>query len=169
MTVQICSCKGLNSKCDKCFGSGYINLETGKKAPSNQKDKKSVEKSKLNSTFNLPENIDTLDKTALDTIIYDIIARLDLKSKKQMQILNSIPFSSTNFRRDFKEKFTDLRSLEEEKIVLRNDLQTITTAYIAKKHSGNFRFKHYLSDKLIDVDSNRQLKDLIRAYKRLRK
>src|SRR5690606_2543383 len=97
MTVQICSCKGLNSKCDKCFGSGYINLETGKKAPSNQKDKKSVEKSKLNSTFNLPENIDTLDKTALDTIIYDIIARLDLKSKKQMQILNSIPFSSTNF------------------------------------------------------------------------
>lgn len=169
MTVQICSCKGLNSKCDKCFGSGYINLETGKKAPSNQKDKKSVEKSKLNSTFNLPENIDTLDKTALDTIIYDIIARLDLKSKKQMQILNSIPFSATNFRRDFKEKFTDLRSLEEEKILLRNDLQTITTAYIAKKHSGNFRFKHYLSDKLIDVDSNRQLKDLIREYKRLRK
>ena len=168
MTVQICSCKGLNSKCDKCFGSGYINLETGKKAASNQKDKKSVEKSKLNSTFNLPENIDTLDKTALDTIIYDIIARLDLKSKKQMQILNSIPFSATNFRRDFKEKFTDLRSLEEEKILLRNDLQTITTAYIAKKYSGNFRFKHYLSDKLIDVDSNRQLKDLIREYKRLK-
>ncbi len=168
MTVQICSCKGLDSNCKKCFGSGYINLETGKKAPSNQKDKKKTDKSKLNTAFNLPENIDTLDKTGLDTIIYDVIARLDLKSKKQMQILNSIPFSSTNFRRDFKEKFASLKFLEDEKILLRNDLQTITNIYIAKKYSGNFRFKHYLSDKEIDVDSNRQLKDFIREYKRLK-
>ena len=125
-------------------------------------------KSKLNTAFNLPENIHTLDKTGLDTIIYDVIDRLDFKSKKQMQILNSIPFSSTNFRRDFKEKFVSLKFLEDEKILLRNDLQTITNIYIAKKYSGNFRFKHYLSDKEIDVDSNRQLKNLIREYKRLK-
>lgn len=168
MTVQICSCKGLNSKCEKCFGSGYINLETGKKSSLNHKEKKSGEKGKLNSDFRLPENIDSLDKTELVNNIYEIIARLDFRSKKQMQLLNAIPFSATNFRRDFKDKFAILKNLEEEKIGLRNDLHTITQLFFVKKYSGNFRFKHFLSDKNIDVESNRALKDLIKEYKKIK-
>ena len=85
-----------------------------------------------------------------------------------MQILNSIPFSSNTFRRDFKEKFENLRILEDEKVLLRNELLAIEGQLAIKKNSGNFRFKHFLSDKDIDVDSNRQLKDLIKEYKRLK-
>lgn len=168
MTVQICSCKGLNSKCEKCFGSGYENSPTLEKTVSNQKEKKSVEKNKLKSVNNLPENIKSLEKTEVQKILLDIITLLDYKSKKQMQLLNSIPFSLITFRRDFKEKFAGLSILEDEKIVLREQLFVIETELISQKISGNFRFKHFLSDKDIDVDSNRQLKDLIKEYKRLK-
>src|SRR5690606_744886 len=98
MTVQICSCKGLNSKCEKCFGSGYVNSPT-EKSTVNQKEKKSVEKRKLQRVSDLPANIESLEKQEIVNITFEVIALLDLKSKKQMQILNSIPFSSNTFRR----------------------------------------------------------------------
>ena len=31
MAVQICSCEGLDVKCKKCFGSGYINTDAPEK------------------------------------------------------------------------------------------------------------------------------------------
>lgn len=167
MTFQICSCKGLDSNCKMCFGSGYVKSLTTDKS-SNQKDKKSVEKKKLKSVSELPLNIDSLGKPELINITTEVIALLDLKSKKQMQILNSIPFSSNTFRRDFKEKFANLKDLEDEKILLREKLTAIEKELVAQKISGNFRFKHYLSDKEIDIDSNRQLKELIKEYKRLK-
>ena len=167
MTFQICSCKGLDSNCKMCFGSGYVKSLTTDKS-SNQKDKKSVEKKKLKSVSELPLNIDSLGKPELINITTEVIALLDLKSKKQMQILNSIPFSSNTFRRDFKEKVASLKDFEDEKILLREKLTAIEKELVAQKISGNFRFKHYLSDKEIDVDSNRQLKELIKEYKRLK-
>ena len=167
MTFQICSCKGLDSNCKMCFGSGYVKSLTTDKSP-NQKDKKSVEKKKLKSVSELPLNIVSLGKPELINITTEVIALLDLKSKKQMQILNSIPFSSNTFRRDFKEKFAHLKDLEDEKILLREKLTAIEKELVTQKISGNFRFKHYLSDKEIDVDSNRQLKELIKEYKRLK-
>ncbi len=167
MTFQICSCKGLDSNCKMCFGSGYVKSPTTDKS-SNQKDKKSVEKRKMKSVSDLPLNIDSLGKPELINITTEVIALLDLKSKKQMQILNSIPFSSNTFRRDFKEKFANLKDLEDEKILLREKLATIEKELVTQKISGNFKFKHFLSDKDIDVDSNRQLKDLIKEYKRLK-
>jgi len=150
-----------------CFGSGYVKSLTTDKS-SNQKNKKSVEKKKLKSVSELPLNIDSLDKTELISITTEVIALLDFKSKKQMQILNSIPFSSNTFRRDFKEKFASLKDFEDEKILLRDKLTAIEKELVAQKISGNFRFKHYLSDIEIDVDSNRQLKELIKEYKRLK-
>jgi len=167
MTFQICSCKGLDSNCKMCFGSGYVKSLTADKS-SNQKDKKSVEKKKLKSVSELPLNIVSLGKTELINITTEVIALLDFKSKKQMQILNSIPFSSNTFRRDFKEKFASLKDFEDEKILLRENLTAIEKELVAQKISGNFRFKHYLSDIEIDVDSNRQLKELIKEYKRLK-
>ncbi len=167
MSFQICSCKGLDSNCKMCHGSGYVNSLTSDKS-SNQRDKKSVEKNKLSSVTEIPDNIDSLAKTDLVNITMKVIALLDQKSKKQMQILNSIPFSSNTFRRDFKEKFASLKAFEDEKIALREKLYTIEKELVKQKISGNFRFKHFLSDKDIDVDSNRHLKDLIREYKRLK-
>ncbi len=167
MSIQICSCQGLDSNCKKCFGSGYVNTPSIEKS-SIQKDKKSVEKGKIKSIYALPTNFDSLNKTELINSTTEIIAFLDLRSKKQMQILNSVPFSTNTFRRDFKEKFATLKELEQEKIVLREKLTAVEKELVTQKISGNFKFKHFLSDKDIDVDSNRQLKDLIREYKRLK-
>jgi len=163
MTVQICSCEGLNPNCEKCFGSGYVNSDT-KKSATIQKEKapKRVKASLI------PENVEQLSRKEIDNIVLKIIETLDLKSKKQMQLLNSIPFTSTTFRRDFKDKFQSLETLEKDKQSLRNDLSALLKNASAQKNSSQFAFTHYLSDKEIDVTSNRQLKTLIREYKKLK-
>ncbi len=125
-----------------------------------------AKKSKLVSF--LPKKIDTLLKNDIEEIANKIIASLDFKSKKQMQILNSIPFNTNTFRRDLKDKFQNLESLENEKQHLRNELFVVDQEIISKNYNSKFRFKHFLSDKQIDVTSNRQLKDLIREYKKLK-
>ena len=116
----------------------------------------------------LPPKIDVLSKMEIDEIAIKIITELDLKSKKQMQLLNSIPFNTNTFRRDFKEKFEMLERLENEKQLLRNDLFVVDQEIVSKNYNSQFKFKHYLSDKHIEVSSNRQLKDLIREYKKLK-
>ncbi|MCG2610137.1 hypothetical protein LZZ90_01300 [Flavobacterium sp. SM15] len=116
----------------------------------------------------LPAKMDTLSKKEIEEIAHKIIASLDFKSKKQMQLLNSIPFSTTTFRRDLKDKFESLESLENEKQHLRNELFVVDQEIISKNYKSQFRFKHFLSDKQIDVGSNRQLKELIREYKKLK-
>lgn len=123
-------------------------------------------KSKIESF--LPKSFDKLTKIDVEEIALKIIASLDLKSKKQMQLLNSIPFSTTTFRRDSKEKFESLENLENEKQHLRNQLFIVDQEIVSKNYNSHFRFKHYLSDKHIDVSSNRQLKELIREYKNLK-
>lgn len=125
-----------------------------------------IKKSKPESY--LPKNLELLTKEEIDEIAINIIASLDLKSKKQMQILNSIPFNTNTFRRDFKEKFTSLESIENQKQNLRNELFEIDQVIVSKNYNSKFKFKHYLSDKHIDVTSNRQLKELIREYKKLK-
>lgn len=125
-----------------------------------------TKKSKLESF--LPKKIETLSKNDIEEIAIKIIASLDLKSKKQMQILNSIPFNTTTFRRDLKDKFQSLESLENQKQHLRNELFVVDQEIISKNYNSKFRFKHFLSDKQIDVTSNRQLKELIREYKKLK-
>lgn len=125
-----------------------------------------TKKSKLESF--LPKKIDTLSKNDIEEIAIKIIASLDFKSKKQMQILNSIPFNTTTFRRDLKDKFENLESLENQKQHLRNELFVVDQEIISKNYNSKFRFKHFLSDKQIDVTSNRQLKELIREYKKLK-
>ena len=125
-----------------------------------------TKKSKLESF--LPKKIDTLSKNDIEEIAIKIIASLDFKSKKQMQILNSIPFNTSTFRRDLKDKFESLESLENQKQHLRNELFVVDQEIISKNYNCKFRFKHFLSDKQIDVTSNRQLKELIREYKKLK-
>lgn len=161
MITQICSCKGLNANCKKCFGSGYVRTESLKKANDKQ-NQKSLKESLL------PDNIETLSKNEIEEIAIKIISSLDLKSKKQMQILNSIPFNTSTFRRDFGAKFELLETIEVAKQHLRNQLLVIDQEIVSKNYRFNFRFKHYLSDKDVDVSSNRQLKELIREYKRLK-
>lgn len=163
MRSEICTCQGLNSNCKKCFGSGFISTETTNKSTNNGKGKK---KQQLESF--LPKNLDLLSKNEVEGIAIKIIGDLDLKSKKQMQILNSIPFNTTTFRRDFGDKFELLGSIEAEKQHLRNELLIIDQEIILKNYKSNFKFKHFLSDKDLDVTSNRQLKELIRAYKKLK-
>jgi hypothetical protein len=116
----------------------------------------------------LPAKIDVLSKNEIEEVAIKIIAALDLKSKKQMQLLNSIPFNTTTFRRDLKDKFESLKKLEDEKQHLRNELFIVDQEIISKNYKSQFKFKHFLSDKHIDVSSNRQLKDLIREYKKLK-
>lgn len=117
----------------------------------------------------MPEKIDSLTKIEIDALAIKIISTLDLKSKKQMQILNSIPFSTSTFRRDYKEKFIDLENIETEKQQLRNDLFIIDQEIVSKNYRSHFTFRHFLSDKDVDVTSNRELKGLIREYKKLKK
>src|SRR5690554_6509675 len=159
MRSEICICQGLNSNCKKCFGSGFISTET---------IDKSTKKKKQQFESFLPENLELLSKNEVEGIAIKIIGDLDLKSKKQMQILNSIPFNTNTFRRDFGDKFELLGLIEAEKQHLRNELLLIDQEIILKNYKSNFKFKHFLSDKDLDVTSNRQLKELIRAYKKLK-
>ncbi|MHC5310287.1 hypothetical protein ACYSNM_09550 [Myroides sp. LJL116] len=163
MRSEICSCQGFNSNCEKCFGSGIIPITTGEKTANH---KKQTKKQKFESF--LPENLDLLSKSEIDELAIKIIASLDLKSKKQMQILNSIPFNTNTFRRDFGDKFELLGSIEEQKQHLRSELLAIDQEILVKNYRSTFNFKHFLSDKDVDVTSNRQLKELIRAYKRIK-
>ncbi|MFN7043557.1 MAG: hypothetical protein ACK4M1_00045 [Flavobacterium sp.] len=163
MTVQICSCEGLNPKCKKCFGSGYINTDVPEKAIKSAPKKGNVQQESF-----LPENMNSLSRKEIENIVPKIIDTLDLKSKKQMQILHAIPFNTTTFRRDFKDKFELLGKIEEEKQALRNDLDLISRELSTAKFIVEFKYGHFLSDKDIDVTSNRDLKTLIRAYKKLK-
>jgi len=164
MAVQICTCEGLDVKCKKCFGSGYINTDAPEPAIQSVLKKGTVKQESF-----LPENMNSLSRKEIENIVPKIIDTLDLKSKKQMQILHSIPFNTTTFRRDFKDKFILLQKIEEEKQLLRNELEVISSALTTSKYTVTFKYDHFLSDKAMDVTSNRELKTLIRAYKKLKK
>ncbi|WP_430612475.1 hypothetical protein [Flavobacterium sp. JP2137] len=167
MRSEICTCQGLNSNCKKCFGSGFVSTETVNKSASKSADyKKGKKKQQFESLIS--ENLDLLSKNEVEEIAIKIIGGLDLKSKKQMQILNAIPFNTTTFRRDFGDKFELLGLIEAEKQHLRNELLIVDQEIMLKNYKSNFKFKHFLSDKDLDVTSNRQLKELIREYKKLK-
>lgn len=161
MKTEICSCQGMNANCKKCFGSGFVNINVPKNTISSKENKKKTE-------IYVPENLETLSQNEVEEIAIKLIGSLDLKSKKQMQILNSIPFNTNTFRRDFGSKFDQLAQIETEKQHLRNELLRIDQEIILKSYKSNFKFKHYLSDKDVDATSNRQLKGLIREYKKLK-
>ncbi len=163
MRSEICSCQGLNSNCKKCFGSGFISAQTVNKSADHKKGNHKQQLKPL-----VPKNLDQLSKNEVEAIAIKIIGDLDQKSKKQMQILNSIPFNTTTFRRDFGDKFELLNSLEVEKQHLRNELLIVDQEIILKNYKSNFKFRHFLSDKDVDATSNRQLKELIRTYKKLK-
>ena len=61
MTVQICSCEGLDPKCKKCFGSGYMNTQfpekTIKAAPKKENAKQ--------ESF-LPDTIESLSRKEIE-------------------------------------------------------------------------------------------------------
>lgn len=161
MRSGICSCQGFDANCKKCHGSGIITVNTSKTSAIKNDKKNKIE------TF-LTKDLGNLTKEEVENIAIKIIGSLDLKSKKQMQILNSIPFSTNTFRRDFGSKFEQLEQIEAEKQHLRNELLIVDQEIILKNYKSNFTFKHYLSDKDVDVKSNRQLKGLIREYKSLK-
>lgn len=170
MTVQICSCEGLNAKCEKCFGSGYMNTEISVKPERNTtKNKKIDQKDSVKQESFLSDSLATLDKKEIQNTIDKIVTKLDLKSVQQMRILHSIPFTSTTFRRDFKDKFESFRIMEVEKRMLRSELDNLTKELTKNNFSIHFKFNHLLSDKDIDVTSNRELKTLLREYKKLKK
>ena len=74
-----------------------------------------------------------------------IIATLDLKSMQQMRMLHSIPFNTTTFRRDFKDKFVSFGIMEEEKRALRSELDKITSS-LDKIGKGRMMKKSDLSN-----------------------
>jgi len=167
MRSEICTCQGFDSNCKKCFGSGFVSTETVNIPVSKNRDYKKGMKKQPFESF-LPEKLDLLSKKEVEEIAVKIIGALDQKSKKQMQILNSIPFNTTTFRRDFGDKFELLGLIEVEKQHLRNELLLIDQEIVLKNYKSNFKFKHFLSDKDLDITSNRQLKELIRTYKKLK-
>lgn len=164
MAVQICSCEGLDPKCKKCFGSGYMNTQFPENAIKTAPKKEIVKQKSF-----LPNTLNSLSRKEIENIVPKIIDTLDLKSKKQMQILHSIPFNTTTFRRDLKNKFELLQKIEDEKQALRNELDEISTVLTTSKYIVEFKYGHFLSDKVIDITSNRELKTLIRQYKKLKK
>lgn len=163
MTVQICSCEGLDPKCKKCFGSGYTNTQFPEKIV-----KAAPKKEPIKQKSFLPDTFSSLSRKEIENIVPKIIDTLDLKSKKQMQLLHAIPFNTTTFRRDHQDKFELLGKIENEKQVLRNDLDAIAAALTTSKYAITFQYGHFLSDKVIAVTSNRELKTLLRAYKKLK-
>ncbi|KUF41534.1 hypothetical protein HX017_04210 [Myroides marinus] len=172
MAVELCSCEGLNPNCKICFGSGYAPSATQKKSAPKQVVKKPVSKTipykEAELVYHLPKKTDALTKQEIEQITIKIINALDSKSKKQLQLLNSIPFNTNTFRRDFKDKFHNLTILETEKRHLRKELMVIDQIIVDKKYDSQFSFKHFLSDKDLDITSNRQLKEILREYKRLK-
>ena len=131
--------------------------------------KASAKKESAKQESFLPDAIESLSRKEIENFVPKIIDTLDLKSKKQMQILHVIPFNTTTFRRDFKAKFELLGKIEAEKQSLRNELDVISNALSSSKYIVEFKYGHFLSDTVIDVTSNRELKTLIRAYKKLKK
>ena len=165
MTAKICACEGLDPKCPKCFGSGYVDAGASKKSAAAQKEVASAPDKKVKKR-SLSDEMASMSKEEVEKKAVEIIGNLDLKSKKQMQLLNSIPFNTNTFRRDFPGKFESLEVLEREKRNLRNELEIVDQEIFSKQYSIKLKFNHFLSDKDIDVTSNRQLKDLIRGYKK---
>ncbi len=158
--AKLCSCKGLDPNCKKCFGSGYI--DSPEIAPAK------VKAEKPRKSLSISEKLATMTMEEVEVLAKKIISELDLRSKKQMQVLNSIPFNTNTFRRDFPEKFDQLDRLEKEKVRLRNDLFAIDQEIVSKNYNVKLRFGHFLSDKDVDAGSNRELKTLIREYKKLK-
>lgn len=161
MRTKICSCQGLDANCKNCFGSGYIHVQEFKNT------EKSTQKKKKSEIY-IPNDLGELTQNEVEELAVSLINALDVKSKKQMQILNSIPFNTTIFRRDFGSKFDDLEFIENEKQHLRNELFRVDQEIVLKNYKSNFKFKHYLSDKDVNARSNRELKTLIREYRRLK-
>ena len=157
MTVQICSCEGLDPKCKKCFGSGYMNTQFPQKIVKTAPKKDTIKQASF-----LPDNISLLTRKEIENLVPKIIDTLDVKSKKQLQILHAIPFNTTTFRRDFKAKFELLGKIEAEKQSLRNELAVINNALSSTKYAVDFIYGHFLSDKEIDVTSNREWLCLIK-------
>lgn len=129
------------------IGSGFINVNGLNNTDFSSEMKKSI--------FKVPKDLDTLTKAEIEEIAVKLINLLDLKSKKQMQILNSIPINTNTFRRDYGSKFNELELIESEKQHLRNELLRVDHEIVLKKYKSNFKFKHFLSDKNLDVTSNR--------------
>ena len=77
MTVQICSCEGLDPKCKKCFGSGYMNTQFPEKTIKAAPKKESAKQESF-----LPDAIDSLSRKEIENFVPKIIDTLDLKSKK---------------------------------------------------------------------------------------
>ncbi|MFT6638882.1 MAG: hypothetical protein ACJAYP_001468 [Flavobacterium sp.] len=167
MSYQICSCEGLNPKCEKCYGSGYMKTKTS--AKTDTKNKKTISKDNLKSEALLSNDAANLHHKEIQNIADKIIAALDLKSMQQMRMLHSIPFNTTTFRRDFKDKFISFEIMETEKRALRSELAALSKELTKNNLQVHFKFNHLLSDKDIDVTSNRELKTLIREYKKLNK
>lgn len=153
MTTQICSCAGLDSKCPKCFGSGYT-----------EEKPTQAEASKKGKALSSPER--AADKMAETTAKFT--EAIDLKAKKQLQLLNSIPFHTTSFRRDFKSAFEKLEALEQDKQHLWAKLTSMAEEAASKGQIPTLRFSQFLSDKAVDVHSNRALKELLRKYRKLK-
>lgn len=166
-TFKICTCEGLNPKCEKCFGSGYMKTKSPLKTD--------VKNSKVKHKENTAQEVLHSDKSTnlhpkeIQNIADKIIATLDLKSMQQMRMLHSIPFNTTTFRRDFKDKFVSFGIMETEKRALRSELQSLAKDLSKNNLQAHFKFNHLLSDKDIDVTSNRELKTLLREYKKLNK
>jgi molecular chaperone DnaK (HSP70) len=161
-----CTCKGKNPQCKKCSGRGYIENTIDEKSLHKLTDlekRPSIKKTKIR----LNERLEKLSKSELEKNAENIIALIDLKSKKQMQILNSIPFSTKTFRIDFKSKFESLKMLESEKQAIRKDLESLLTVSANKQVKIVVKFNHLLSNKLVDADSNKDLKQLRREYKKM--
>jgi hypothetical protein len=170
MSFQICTCEGLNPKCEKCFGSGYMKTKTpAKSSQADAKNKKTISKDLLKQETLLSNDVANLHHKEIQNIADKIIATLDLKSMQQMRMLHSIPFNTTTFRRDFKDKFVSFDIMETEKRALRSELDKLAKELTKNKFQANFKFNHILSDKDIDVTSNRELKTLLRDYKKLNK
>lgn len=167
MEMQICSCEGLDSNCKKCHGSGYARVSAAEvKSVAVPKKKADPGSPSSERPSSLPENLDSLSRKELEAIVGKIIGLLDLKSKKQMQHFNSIPFTTTTFRRDFKDKFKALMELEGDKRFLRSEIDFILASESGKKYIKTLSFGHFLSDKDIDITSNKEIKTLIREYRK---
>ena len=77
MTAKICSCEGLNPKCEKCHGSGYVNIKESKaKVTSKASPKVKLEKESL-----LSNDASNLHRKEIQNIADKIIATLSFPIK----------------------------------------------------------------------------------------
>lgn len=165
METLDCSCKGINPSCEKCFGRGYydLNQQTRFFRDFAIKVEPDIDvKSNINAHINFETFAENLTKSELQKNIEIIIGKVDLLSKKQIMVLNTSSFRNRSYRRLFNVQFETLLAIEKKKKSLKWHISILVKFSKLKNNLILVRYKHFLSNLVLNTDSAKELKHIRR-------